>query len=139
MKVINSSNVDSYIASFPKETQVLLEQMRSIIKKAAPKAEEVISYQMPAYKYNGVLVYFAGYAKHIGFYPTGRGIEAFKEEISSYKTSKGTIQFPLNKKLPVTLITKIVKYRVKENEEKAALKNNKAVTSKAANKTKQRR
>lgn len=125
MKPIPATNVNSYIASFPKETQVLLEQLRSLIKKAAPKAEEVISYQMPAYKYNGMLVYFAGYAKHIGFYPTGKGIEAFKDEITSYKTSKGTIQFPLNKKLPVTLITKIVKYRVKENETNAASKKKK--------------
>lgn len=117
--------IDEYIASFPAETQILLEQMRSIIQKAAPKAEECISYQMPAYKLHGALVYFAGYQKHIGFYPTSSGISVFQDEISNYKNSKGAVQFPLDKKLPVALITKIVKYRVKENIEKASLKNKK--------------
>lgn len=117
--------IDEYIASFPAETQILLEQMRSIIQKAAPKAEECISYQMPAYKLHGALVYFAGYQKHIGFYPTSSGIRVFQDEISNYKNSKGAVQFPLDKKLPVALITKIVKYRVKENIEKASLKNKK--------------
>lgn len=117
--------IDEYIASFPAETQVLLKQMRTIIQKAAPKAEECISYQMPAYKLHGMLVYFAGYKKHIGFYPTSSGIRVFQEEINTYKNSKGAVQFPLDKKLPVSLVTKIVKYRVKENIEKASLKNKK--------------
>lgn len=117
--------IDEYIAGFPSETQMLLQQMRAIIQKAAPKAEECISYQMPAYKLHGALVYFAGYQKHIGFYPTSSGIRVFQEEISNYKNSKGAVQFPLDKKLSVTLITKIVKYRVKENTEKASLKNKK--------------
>jgi uncharacterized protein YdhG (YjbR/CyaY superfamily) len=96
----------------------LLEELRTTIRKAAPKAEEGISYGMPSYKQNGILVYFAGYTNHIGFYPTGSGISAFTNEIKHYKTSKGTIQFPLDKPIPKTLVTKIVKYRVHINEEK---------------------
>jgi len=108
-------NVDEYIESFPKETQKYLKQMRAAIKKAAPKAEEGIGYKMPAYKLNGVLVYFAGYAKHIGFYATPTGHKEFKKELSIYKEGKGSVQFPLDEPLPVDLITKIVKFRVKEN------------------------
>lgn len=111
-------NVDRYIMDFPKETQALLEQMRNTIKKAAPKAEEVISYQMPAYKYHGMLVYFAGYKKHIGFYPGASGVKTFKKELSVYKGAKGSVQFPLDKALPLGLISKIVKFRLKENLEK---------------------
>jgi len=117
-----SQSIDQYIASFPPETRVLLEQMRTIIRKAAPQAEEVISYQMPAYKQDGMLVYFAGYPKHIGFYPTGSGIAAFKKEIAAYKNSKGAVQFPLDKRLPAGLITKMVKFKLKENREKAKAK-----------------
>lgn len=115
-------NVDSYIAQFPEHTRDLLTQMRVLIKKAAPKSEEVISYKMPAYKLDGMLVYFAGYAKHIGFYPTGSGIANFKKELSAYKGAKGSVQFPLDKPLPMTLISKIVKFRVQENKNKAKLK-----------------
>lgn len=115
-------DVDHYIAQFPVETRVLLEQLRSVIRKAAPEAEEVISYGMPAYKQHGVLVYFAGYKGHIGFYPTGAGMEAFKEEVSVYKNSKGAVQFPLDRKLPVALITRMVKFRLKQDKEKAAAK-----------------
>lgn len=115
-------DVDTYISGFPKDTQKLLNQIRAIIIKAAPKAEEGIGYQMPAYNYFGALVYFAGYEKHIGFYPTASGIAVFQEEISAYKNSKGAVQFPLDKPLPVKLITAIVKYRAKENKEKAVLK-----------------
>lgn len=109
------TNVDDYIAQFPAETQALLQQLRSIIRKAAPKANEEISYNMPAYRQNKVLVYFAGYKSHIGFYPTGAGIAAFQKEIAAYKNSKGAVQFPLDKKLPVGLITKMVKYRAKQD------------------------
>jgi len=126
MKTKVAGNTDEYIAGFPIETQEKLKQLREIIRKAAPKAEEIISYGMPAYKYFGVLVYFAGYAKHIGFYPTGSGIENFQKELAAYKTSKGTVQFPLSKKLPVGLISQIVKFRVKQNEEKAVLKQKKS-------------
>lgn len=118
-------NVDEYISAFPVETKILLEQLRSTIKKAAPKAEEVISYGMPAYKINGMLVYFAGYKKHIGFYPTSSGIAHFKKDLSIYKGAKGSVQFPLDKKLPLALISKIVKFRLAENSEKAKSKKQK--------------
>lgn len=111
--------IDEYIATFPKNIQEILEKMRKVIKKAAPKSEEAISYGMPAFKLNGVLVYFAAYKKHIGFYPTHSGIEAFKEEISDYKSSKGTVQFPLDKPIPYDLVEKIVIFRVKENMRKS--------------------
>lgn len=110
-------DVDSYIATFPKDIQAILEQVRNVIKSSAPKAEEVISYNMPAYKYLGMLVYFAGYKQHIGFYPTASGITAFKTELSNYKNAKGSVQFPLDKPMPLALIKKMVKYRVKENLE----------------------
>jgi len=116
MKKANS--IDDYISEFPVDVQVLLQDLRNIINKSAPEAQEVISYQMPAYKQNGILVYFAGYKNHIGFYPTGKGIIAFQDEITGYKTSKGTIQFPLNEPLPVKLIEKIVKFRIMENMQK---------------------
>jgi uncharacterized protein YdhG (YjbR/CyaY superfamily) len=106
------SEVDTYITQFPEKTQIKLLEIRKIILEAAPKAEEVISYKMPAYKQKGILVYFAGYQNHIGFYPTGNGIEAFKHEFGNYKWSKGAIQFPLDQPLPAELITRIVHYRM---------------------------
>src|SRR5580700_1979802 len=108
----NPKDVDEYINSFPKEIQKLLQQVRATIKKAAPKAEEVISYSMPGYKLNGMLVWFGGHSKHIGFYPRVSGMEVFKKELSVYKTSKGAVQFPTDEPLPLTLIAKIVKFRV---------------------------
>ena len=111
-------NTDDYIALQPPANRALLLQLRETIRKAAPNAEETISYCMPAYKLNGVLVYFAGYKQHIGFYPGAEAITVFKSKLTTYTTSKGTIQFPLDKPLPLTLISKIVKYRVKVNEEK---------------------
>jgi uncharacterized protein YdhG (YjbR/CyaY superfamily) len=108
-------NIDEYISSFPKETQKILKQLRATIKKAAPQADEVISYGMPAFKLNGMLVWFAAHSKHIGFYPRASGIEAFKKELSIYKGAKGSVQFPLDNPLPSGLITKIVKFRVTEN------------------------
>jgi len=122
-----AANVDAYIKQFPPEVQVKLQQLRAAIKSAAPKAEEMISYMMPAYKYHGVLVYFGGYKNHIGFYPTGSGIEAFKKELSVYKGSKGTVQFPLDKPLPVALIKQIVKYRAQVNLEKEQRKKTRKV------------
>jgi uncharacterized protein YdhG (YjbR/CyaY superfamily) len=107
--------IDEYIRSFPPEVRVLLERLRQTIRKAAPGAVETISYRMPAFKQNGVLVYFAGYKKHIGFYPTASGIEAFKKELSAYPISKGTVQFPLDKPVPFDLVQRIVAFRVKEN------------------------
>jgi uncharacterized protein YdhG (YjbR/CyaY superfamily) len=109
------NTIDNYIAGFPKETQELLEQIRVTIRKAAPEAEEVISYQMAAFRHHRILVYFAGFKNHIGFYPGASGVEAFKKELSVYKSGKGSIQFPLNKPIPSELITRIVKFRVNEN------------------------
>jgi uncharacterized protein YdhG (YjbR/CyaY superfamily) len=106
--------VDAYIQQFPETTQTLLHELRQIIKCAAPDAHETISYKMPAFKLNGILVYFAGYKNHIGFYPTGSGISHFESKLSAYKTSKGTVQFPLNQALPHALIEKMVRYRVQE-------------------------
>ncbi|MES2621731.1 MAG: DUF1801 domain-containing protein [Bacteroidota bacterium] len=122
MRIAKAKNVDEYIAVFPKATQQLLVHMRAAIKKAAPDAEEVISYGMPGYKLSGVLVYFAGYENHIGFYATPSGNSAFTKQLSAYKTGKGSVQFPLDKPLPISLIIKIVKYRVKENLQKAKAK-----------------
>ena len=116
------ANIDEYIAGFPKDVQKALQQVRETIQKAAPNADETISYAMPAFKQNGNLVYFAAWKEHIGFYATPTGNSAFKKDLVGYKTSKGAIQFPLDKPMPVQLITKLVKFRVKENEEKAALK-----------------
>jgi uncharacterized protein YdhG (YjbR/CyaY superfamily) len=116
----NPTSIDDYIAGFPKEVGVLLQQMRMTICEAAPGAEEVISYAMPAFKLNGILVYYAAFKNHIGFFPTSSGIAAFKDELSAYKWSKGAIQFPLDKPLPLDLIVKIVKFRVNENLNKFA-------------------
>ncbi|MGL6268568.1 MAG: iron chaperone [Chitinophagaceae bacterium] len=125
MKKTIASDVDSYIAGFPQKVQVMMKKLRSCIKKAAPDAEESISYMMPAYKLNGPLVYFGGYEKHIGFYPTGSGIAPFQKEISVYKHSKGAVQFPLDEPLPLDLVERMVKYRVKENLVKAQIKKQK--------------
>lgn len=109
-----TKQIDQYIAGFPAETQLKLQEIRAYILEAAPHAEEVISYGMPAIKQGKVLVYYAGYKNHIGFYPTGTGIAAFQEEIAAYKNSKGAVQFPLDKKIPKTLVQKMVKFKVKE-------------------------
>jgi uncharacterized protein YdhG (YjbR/CyaY superfamily) len=111
-------SIDDYLLSTPAEIRHMLDQVRAVIIKAAPGAEEAISYGMPTFKLKGVVVHFALCKKHIGFYPAPSGIEAFKKELSPYKTSKGAIQFPLNKPLPLDLIAKIVKFRVKENMNK---------------------
>lgn len=108
-------SIDDYINQFPDEIKSKLESIRAAIKKAAPKAAEVISYGMPAFKQNKVLVYFAAGKNHIGFYPTPKPIVVFKKELGGYKTSKGAIQFPLDKKIPLALISKITKFRVKED------------------------
>ena len=118
-------DIDSYISAFPASTKKLLEQVRSTIKKAAPKAEEAISYGIPTFKHNGNLVHFAAFDSHIGFYATPSGNEAFKKELSKYKMGKGSIQFPIDEPMPLALIEKMVKYRVKENEEKAKSKKKK--------------
>lgn len=109
------SQVDEYILEFPKDLQERLSQVRSTIKKAAPHAEEKISYGMPAYHLNGPLVYFAAFKNHIGFFPTPSGVDAFKKDLEKYATTKGSIHFPHTQKIPLALITRIVKYRVQEN------------------------
>jgi uncharacterized protein YdhG (YjbR/CyaY superfamily) len=116
------NNVDEYIALFDNNVQEQLQQLRQAIKEAAPQAEEIISYKMPAYKQTGMLVYFAAYKRHIGFYPTASSIIKFMNEFTNYKTSKGAVQFPIDKPLPLVLIQKIVKFKVRENEEKARKK-----------------
>ena len=112
-------NVDEYISTYPKDVQQVLLQLRALIKKAAPGATELISYGMPAYKLNGVLVYFAAHKNHIGFYATPTGHKAFIKDLAVYKSGKGSVQFPLNNPLPKALITRIVKFRVQQNSEKA--------------------
>lgn len=110
--------VDEYIARFPPDVQAIMQQIRAVIKESAPGVVEKISYQMPAFVLKGTLVWFGGHTHHIGFYPTGEGIEVFKEELSGYKFSKGAVQFPLDKPIPFDLIRKIVKYRVAKNLKK---------------------
>jgi uncharacterized protein YdhG (YjbR/CyaY superfamily) len=121
----NPKTIDEYIKTFPKDIQWKLQEIRKTIHKAAPKAEEVISYNIPAFKRNEVLVYFAAFKNHIGFFPTSKPIEVFQKELEGYKTSKGTIQFPLNKKIPLGLITKITKFRLREDSEKKKSKSQK--------------
>jgi uncharacterized protein YdhG (YjbR/CyaY superfamily) len=111
--------IDEYIKAFPPDIQNILQKMRQSIKNAAPQATEAISYQMPTFKLNGNLVHFTAFKKHIGFYPAPSGIEAFKKELSPYVTSKGAIQFPLNKPIPYDLVQKITSFRVEENLKKS--------------------
>jgi uncharacterized protein YdhG (YjbR/CyaY superfamily) len=113
------ASIDEYIALFPKDIQKKLEEVRATIKAAAPEAKEKISYQMPTFDLEGNLVHFAAHTNHIGFYPQPSGIEAFKEELSMYESAKGSVQFPLDKPLPLKLISKIVKFRAFENLERA--------------------
>jgi uncharacterized protein YdhG (YjbR/CyaY superfamily) len=108
-------DMDEYIAGFPKDVQEILEKIRMTIRKAAPDAEEIIKYQIPTFTLKGNLVHFGAFKKHIGFYPAPSGIEEFKEELSVYEGAKGSIKFPLDKPIPFALISKIVKFRVKEN------------------------
>jgi uncharacterized protein YdhG (YjbR/CyaY superfamily) len=114
-----TKNIDEYISLQPEELVEGLEKLRQIIRSVAPDATEVISYHMPGFKYHGMLVGFAGWKKHYGFYPYNAStVNEFKEELKGYETSKGAIQFPVDKALPVALIKKIVKFRMKENIEK---------------------
>lgn len=116
------TTIDEYIAAFEPEVQQVLQQIRRTIHAAAPDATEAIAYQMPTFRLEGNLVHFAGYKNHIGFYPVPTGIEKFKKELSKYKTAKGSVQFPLDQPMPYALISKIVKFRVKENLAKAKAK-----------------
>ena len=108
-------SIDEYIGTFPKDIRSKLESIRKAVKEEAPDAKEVISYGMPAFKLNRVLVYFAAQRKHIGFYPTASGISAFEEELSQFKHSKGAVQFPIDEPVPLELVRKVVRFRVKED------------------------
>ncbi len=123
MDSIKPKDIDEYIAGFPEDIQAILRQVRATISNAAPDAQETISYAIPTFTLNkSNLVHFAGFKNHIGFYPAPTGSEAFKKELSVYKTGKGSVQFPLNKPMPQNLITEIVKYRVQETLAKAGKK-----------------
>jgi uncharacterized protein YdhG (YjbR/CyaY superfamily) len=119
---IKFTTVQEYLAAQPRQTKVLLQELRKTIKAAAPQAEEVISYNMPAFKQHRMLVWYAGYKGHIGFYPGASGIATFKKDIAKYKWAKGSVQFPIDEPLPLQLITKIVQYRLKEDAAIAAKK-----------------
>jgi uncharacterized protein YdhG (YjbR/CyaY superfamily) len=126
MDTNNSYNtIDEYIATFPDDIQKKLKEVRAVIKAAAPEASEKISYQMPTFFLFGNLVHFAAFKNHIGFYPAPRGIEEFQKELSVYKGAKGSVQFPLDRPIPLDLISRIVKFRVKDNLSKAGAKSKK--------------
>ncbi len=118
-------NIDEYIGGFPNGIREILEKIRITIRKAAPHAEEAISYRMPTFTLKGNLVHFAAFKEHIGFYPTPSGVEQFKQELSVYEGAKGSVRFPLDKPVPFGLISKIVKFRVEENLKKAETKRKK--------------
>ena len=129
------TTIDEYIADFPRDMQPLLEKVRAAIRKAAPKATEKISYQMPTFVQEGNLIHFAGYDHHIGLYPGSRPIEAFRDELTKYKTSKGTVQLPLDKPIPVGLISKITKFCVKRNLDRLVSREAAKVKRKGARKS----
>jgi uncharacterized protein YdhG (YjbR/CyaY superfamily) len=116
------TNIDEYIAGYPRDVQAHLQQIRAMIKKAAPDAEEAIKYRIPTFVLGENLVHFAACKNHIGFYPTPSGIEAFKEDLSPYKSAKGSVQFPIERPMPLSLIKKIVSFRVKEARAKSTAK-----------------
>ena len=130
MKSVAIKSIDEYIGACPEGVREILEQIRQTIKKAAPEAEEKISYQMPTFYLHDNLVHFAAYKKHVGFYPGPSGLKAYYEEISRYKNSKGAVQFPLDRPMPLKLIEKIVRFRVKENTEKAGATTKKTAAKK---------
>jgi uncharacterized protein YdhG (YjbR/CyaY superfamily) len=111
-------SVDEYISSFPEYAQKKLKELRGIVKELVPQAQERISYQMPAFFLGGNIVYFAGFSKHIGFYPGANGIAAFEKELKKYKYAKGSVQFPIDEPLPVELIKRIVNFKVEINLQK---------------------
>jgi len=122
---VRFTSIDEYIAAFPEEIRKILQELRATIKAAAPEAQEKISYQIPTFALKGNLVHFAAFKNHVGFYPTSSGTRAFKKELSIYDGAKGTVRFPLDKPLPLKLISKIVKFRVAENLKKAEIKSGK--------------
>jgi uncharacterized protein YdhG (YjbR/CyaY superfamily) len=126
---VSIGSINEYIATFPEEVQKKLEDIRATIKNAAPEAQEKISYQIPTFYLYGNLVHFAAFKNHISFFPTSSGVQAFKNELSQYENSKGTIKLPLDKPLPLDLISKIVKFRVTENLKRAEAKASKKMKS----------
>lgn len=124
-KAQKPTDIDGYISQFPADVRAVLRGVREAIRRAAPEAEETISYQMPAFRQHGILVYFAAWKKHIGLYPPISGDKAIEKAIARYAGPKGNLQFPLDEPMPVTLIERIVKLRVKQDTEKAAAKRNK--------------
>ena len=117
-----TQTIDEYIAGFPDDVQAILQQIRMLIRELAPDAEEAMRYGVPTFRLNGNLVHFAGFKKHIGFYPTPGGIEKFKQELSVYESAKGSVQFPLDQPIPYDLIRRIVEFRVKQATEAAPAK-----------------
>lgn len=124
-------SVDEYIATFPDDVQAILQSLRATIRSAAPEAEERISYQMPAFALHGDLVYYAARKSHIGFYPTGSGVEAFARDLSGYTCTKGAIRFPISEPLPMDLIRRIVEFRCAENLTRADVKAGKTGSQRA--------
>lgn len=120
----DAATVDDYIKAFPPRVRVILQRLRKTIHEAAPRATERVSYKMPAFEQNGILVWFGAHAKHVGFYPGADGISTFQKKLSGYKSARGSVQFPLDAELPYELVKDIVRYRVARNEEKAAAKSN---------------
>ena len=114
------TTIDEYIAGFPEDVQIILQNIRKTIHAAAPEAQEALAYGIPTFKLHGNLVHFGGFKKHVSFFPTASGVERFQEELSAYKISKGTVQFPLDAPIPYDLIGRITAYRRQENLEKAA-------------------
>jgi uncharacterized protein YdhG (YjbR/CyaY superfamily) len=127
---IGYTTIDEYISTFPEEIQKKLQEVRAAIKAAAPDAEEKISYKMPAFAQKGILVYFAAWKNHIGFYPVPSGTQAFKQELSVFESSKGAVKFPLDQPMPLDLIGRIVKFRLAENIKKAQEKSGQKAKSK---------
>ncbi len=122
MKRVSVKTVDEYIQSFPPQVRAMLIKIRQTIKKAVPQAEELISYGIAGYRYHGMLIYFAGFTNHVSVYPAPRGAAEFKKELAAYKGGKGTVQFPRDKPVPLDLVKRMVRFRMKANEEKAAAK-----------------
>src|SRR5512136_667520 len=118
MKIEHPSTIDEYINQYPAEVQSIMNNLRAVIRETAPQAVERISYGMPGFYQHGMLVWFGGHKNHIGFYPTGEGVETFKNELAGYKMSKGAVQFPHDQPIPYDLIRKIVKHRVEQNLKK---------------------
>lgn len=122
MKIHTFESIDDYIEAFPNDIQIILNEIRKTVREAAPEAIESINYGIPTFKLAGNLVHFAAYKNHIGFYPAPSGMKEFKKEVATYKTGKGTMQFPLDKPIPYELISAMVQFRVEENKEKSSKK-----------------